>query len=229
MKKLLLFFCIPSVVFSVDLTYGNDGIPKGKQVGSISFKSISHLKKAGRGGAFDQGTIVATVGYGFPNWGKTILKVYETEPGFSSFGFGPVHFRGEYGLSDNIGLGISVNFVSYGVSYTYQGYNSVTKLNQDYTDKIEVTSLSVMPRFNFHFAVSNQLDPYWGIGAGYKINSYKFSSTDPTAPPETMPGSIPVGFETTVGMRFYFTENIGVYAEIGLAKSLIQGGLSIKL
>ena len=34
-----------------------------------------------------------------------------------------------------------------------------------------------------------------------------------------------MGFETTIGARYYFTDNIGLYAETGLAKAVIQAGL----
>ncbi|MBL0138904.1 MAG: hypothetical protein IPP86_10295 [Bacteroidetes bacterium] len=33
---------------------------------------------------------------------------------------------------------------------------------------------------------------------------------------------IPLGFETTVGARYYFTDNIGTYVEAGLVKVLFR-------
>jgi hypothetical protein len=34
--------------------------------------------------------------------------------------------------------------------------------------------------------------------------------------------------ELTIGARYFFTENIGLYAELGAAKTVVQGGLAVK-
>jgi len=39
---------------------------------------------------------------------------------------------------------------------------------------------------------------------------------------------MPFGFEFTLGARYFFSNNIGVYAEVGAAKSVMQGGLVAK-
>ena len=72
-------------------------------------------------------------------------------------------------------------------------------------------------------------DPYWGIGAGYKTGKWTFDSNDPDFGKTAFKTPIPFGFETTVGLRYYFTDMIGFYAELGIAKSVIQGGIAIKL
>jgi hypothetical protein len=38
----------------------------------------------------------------------------------------------------------------------------------------------------------------------------------------------PIAFELTYGGRYYFTDNIGVYGEIGIARSYLQLGLCAK-
>ena len=81
---------------------------------------------------------------------------------------------------------------------------------------------------NIHFGVKEKLDPYWGIAAGYRIASYTQTSTDPDYDFESFTSPLNVGFETTLGLRYYFTDNIGVYGEIGLAQSVLQLGLAVK-
>ena len=39
---------------------------------------------------------------------------------------------------------------------------------------------------------------------------------------------VPVTFELTMGLRYYFTENIGVYVETGITRSLLQGGITAR-
>ena len=36
---------------------------------------------------------------------------------------------------------------------------------------------------------------------------------------------IPLGFESTIGLRYLFTDNIGAYMELGWSKSLMQFGV----
>ena len=172
--------------------------------------------------SFGTGTVAITAGYGFPNWGKTFFKILESDSvftGFRAFGFGPIHFRLEYGVSEQIGLVLSVNYVSFG-----NEWKSTT-----YTFKETFTSISFLGRINVHFATTDKLDPYWGIGAGYRTGSWKFESNQPNYIPDASTKTLfPFGFETTLGIRYYFTDNIGLYVEMGIAKSLMQGVLSVK-
>lgn len=171
--------------------------------------------------SFAQGTMVFSLGYGFPNLWKAILNevVSDSAYGVKVIGTGPVHFRGEYGISDGVGFGVSVNYVSAGVNYT-EGL---------YWYKLTRSSLSVLARLNFHFAKSESVDPYFGIGAGYKQATFKFTTNDPDYTGESFPAFSPFGFEATIGVRYYINDFIGLYTELGIAKSVIQAGLAVKL
>jgi hypothetical protein len=39
---------------------------------------------------------------------------------------------------------------------------------------------------------------------------------------------MPFGMELTFGFRYFFAPNFGLYAEVGAAKSVAQGGISVK-
>jgi len=89
--------------------------------------------------------------------------------------------------------------------------------------------MSALARMNIHFGSSDKLDVYWGFGIGYRTNNFKYYTTDPDD--ETVlawKALLPIGFETTMGVRYYLTDNIGIYAEAGLGKSVAQAGLAIK-
>ena len=189
----------------------------------------SELQKKGGGNAFEQGTIAISAGYGFPNWVSLAFKTYDSYTGYKASGIGPAHLKFEYGVSDKIGIGLSLNYVQYKVSWPeYDPFGVGSSIYQEgYTG----SSLSALVRMNLHFATSDKLDPYWGIGVGYRSYNFKYFNDNPfyvTDPLDEFKALVPVGFETTIGMRYYFTNNIGAYLEMGMAKSLIQGGLAVK-
>jgi hypothetical protein len=176
---------------------------------------------------------------------------------FNSKAFGALHADLEFALSDKVGLGLSINYASWGFSTkmeeTYPNYNYWTNTytieTNTYLNDLTFTTVSIMPRLNIHFKKTEKIDVYWGIGAGYKsykaryvstVNSYygSYRSEMNLSQSELQMGAesfgeffsyLPVAFETTFGVKYYFHPNVGVYTEIGPAKSLIQAGLAIKV
>lgn len=185
---------------------------------------------------FGQGVVAFTAGYGYPSWGQVYFNLWAIDYGlhstfndYTSKGMGPLHFKAEIGLSKFIGMGLSVNYETYGGKWTKLYYVQANNRDEYFDENLTITSLSVMPRFNLHFATTNQIDPYFGVGAGYKTTTYKFHSDYSNALDEYAEGYFPVGLETTVGLRIYFSDSFGMYMEMGLAKSLVQGGIALKL
>jgi opacity protein-like surface antigen len=186
--------------------------------------------------AFDEGTKVFSLGYGFPNLTKTVFKAVDesfTDSELKVTGAGPMHFRFEYGLSETWGIGASINFASAGLEETYTAtyFNETTQQNEtkSYTDKQSFKSFSALVRFNKHWPISDKADVFSGVGLGYKSSKWSWDSDNPNSLEEDFDSLIPIGFEWTVGLRYYFTDNIGAYVEGGLAKSILQFGLAIKL
>lgn len=183
------------------------------------------LGDGGGGECFGQGKFALSFGYGFPNLGKAVVQAIidasNNPTDVKSSGVGPLHFRAEYGLSDNVGFAASVNYVSAGVKWT--SMNDTTFMV--YSNSLSRSSVSVLARLNFHFSVSDKVDPYFGFGAGYKGVTWSITSNDPDVSNYSIKPFSPFGFETTIGVRYYLTEGIGLYTELGLAKSLMQVGL----
>lgn len=181
--------------------------------------------------SFGQGSMLVSAGYGFGNFTQSLFSAYSNEAGFKYSSFGPVFVKGEYGVSDHIGLGLNIAYMGASVSYNYdvpgldQNLNSIVNT---YEAKWAHTAYSVLARMNIHFANSEKLDPYFGVGVGYRSSSDVWSTTQANATTLTMPTLIPVGFETTLGLRYYPTEHLGVYVEAGGAKAIVQGGLTFK-
>lgn len=223
MKKLtmlLLVFLVSQIVMA-----GNTNPIGFKSLGNSTPKSI----KIG-GGDFEQGVMIFSLGYGTPNLTAWFLSGFDNYDGYTVSAFGPLHAKFEYAATDEIGIGLSVNHVSTTINYQD---NALSTSSAIYNYKFNISNTAFNVRINYHFLVENSLDLYTGVGFGYRIGSYKYSTNDPNfdAGNASYNGTVlpPIGFETTIGMRYYFTELFGAYVEAGLAKSIIQGGLVLKL
>ncbi len=170
--------------------------------------------------SFEKGKTIITGGYGFGNLTKAVLKAYQDEAGYKANSLGPIFAKVEYGVSDKVGIGINVAHIGIGASYqSTDGEGNTT------TEKFKWKNTSVLARLNLHFAKSEKLDAYWGAGLGYRFGSWKWESESQDMS-QDIPVVNPFGFETTIGVRYYFIPNLGVYAEAGIAKAPIQFGLS---
>ncbi|MFM2386287.1 MAG: hypothetical protein RL660_1044 [Bacteroidota bacterium] len=172
--------------------------------------------------AFDKGVMVASLGYGFPNISKTGMEArailgYPFATIDAKRGLGPIHAKFEYGMSRRFGFGLSINHENSAVDFSEAGYT--------YTAKYSSTKFNL--RSNIHLGNSDRFDPYFGAGIGYGIRANAGSSTDPNFKPFDYGASF--GFEATAGFRFFVTDNIGLYLEVGPAKGWAQFGLNYKL
>ncbi|MEZ5013138.1 MAG: outer membrane beta-barrel protein [Chitinophagales bacterium] len=177
--------------------------------------------------AFEEGNSYISVGYGFPNLLGSIFKAYEEYNDYHASSTGPIYGKYEYAINDHIGVGALVNYSSTKVTYQYDSFDD----NGDpavYGYEVKWSSFSILGRVNWHFGESDKFDPYFGVGMGYRSSSYTVTSDDPYLDNWEIGTLIPFGMEITVGGRYFFTDAIGVYAELGFAKSPFQVGLTAK-
>ena len=196
---------------------------------SNTYASDFNVSKMRRGSdAWEEGAKVVTIGYGFPNMTKTLFKTYEGFLDYKVSGIGPIHAKFDYGISDLIGLGLSFRYSNSKVEWSYSDYDDNNNL-VNYSEGWKGSVIGVIARINFHFATSEKLDPYAGIGMGYVARSFEYFNTQPgyiNLVPFVFP--IPFGMELTTGIRYYFSDNVGVYAEVGIGGSIAQAGLALK-
>lgn len=177
----------------------------------------------GSGGkAFEKQNIVFSAGYGFGNFGTTFLKMlFENGSNVDIGSVGPIHGKAEFGLSDGFGFGVSFNYIQVNASWTG---------DSAYWYKVTYSNYSILARMNFHFSGDEKFDPYFGIGVGWKQGTWKFDTNEPGWDAESIVGTLnPFGLEITGGFRYYMTDWFGLYLEAGLAKSLLQVGIAVKL
>ena len=190
--------------------------------------------------AFEKGNNFIQIGYGPGILYDQVLKAYDTNRAYKFSGFGPAYLGYERALTKHIGLGLAVSFSQYGADWDSTGvYTELPVTNPPTTESVEtkysigVSSLSVMLRGAYHIAMCNdQLDPYFGIGLGYTVNTLSWDSK----PKDTYDSdtsfneiSAPVAdagssfsYQVFVGARYMFSRSennfirsCGLTAEIG--------------
>jgi hypothetical protein len=176
--------------------------------------------------AFQQEDVIFSLGYGTPNLTKAVFKAGIAGENLNATvsGLGPLHVKVEYGISDKIGIGLSINHVS--TNFDAQYLDDID--NKNYFANYNYNSTKFNLRTNFHFSNSDKLDAYWGFGVGYGIGSVGLSTNDPDLEEVDIDAG-GLGLESTLGIRYFVTKNIGIYTEVGFAKSIIQFGLNYKL
>lgn len=172
-----------------------------------------------QGNCVEKGTVIVDAFYGFPYINGTLLKAaYTDSVGNSNQVKNLNHFGGkvEIMVSDKIGVGLEGTYAMASVRYPSGG--------QIYTAGIN--KLRVLAKFNLHFATGESIDPYFTCGIGYKntkvYDDYPNSATNITL------NIVPIAFRAGIGMRYFFSDIVGVHAEVGLGGPIMQGGLSFK-
>lgn len=186
--------------------------------------------------AMSEGNVGIDLYYGFPNLYKTVLEssVSDSASALDVGGVGPLGLRFEYMLADKVGLGIDIAYNTTSVSYSEDVsiYNATT-MSYDVTSydyKLSSPKIGVMVVFNYHFIDNDQLDLFGTIGAGYKNRSIELTSNDPNFVDESQSvTTIPVAGRIGLGMRYFFTDNIGINLGVGFGQGgILNGGLSFK-
>lgn len=156
----------------------------------IVILGIGIVHSQDEGFAFREGDIIANVGIGL---GST----------FSFAGLGlPLGGGVEYGITDAIGVGGEIGFVSGG----------------------GLTALYIGPKGYYHFnelldIENEKLDLYAGLSIYYRHFSYSGFSFG-------IGSGIYPGFH--IGGRYYFSDNFGAYAELGNSYGWLKAGVCLK-
>lgn len=167
------------------------------------------------------GDMTIDVYYGYPYlWGALVKNAYRdasSPDSISVFNLNHVGARFEYMVNDKVGLGVEYSYALVRVKFPGTGgrtYEAGLKKNR------------ILAKMNVHFANSDNFDPYFCVGAGYSmINLY---STDPADNTDVNLSSVPVAFRLGLGFRYFFNDNFGLNAEVGLGGPLMQAGLTFK-
>ncbi len=185
--------------------------------------------------AYEKGTTVATIGYGFPDLYRSTLKVaYNGYKSKTVVGFGPLMLKGDYGIykfkwGHTVGAGIVLGYNSTTIRFDYTHWNKGQAKYVDYTETDVYRTITVGARGTYHFYTKEKLDCYASIGLGFNVNSAVQTTDNPDGANIVVSKRSGVYESFTVGIRYYFTKNFGVYSELGWDMSApIQGGIALK-
>ncbi len=173
--------------------------------------------------AYERGDNVISAGYGIASYTGFYSRSLSSD-GYSdieSSGTGPVYLKFSHAMSDKISLGL--NFAYEQREFSYKESDDFYVSEYTYYETVEGFSLNA--RLDWHFATSEKVDPYFGLGFGFKDSQWSYKSNNPFDDDEMEQDIIPLGFETTLGLRYFVSQNVGLYAEVGVAKSIFQFGV----
>ena len=171
-----------------------------------------------------EGSIVGDVYYGFFTFAGTLINALDVGSGANTAIIGPIGLRAEYMVSNVVGVGGDLQFNHYSISW------SESTIFGTYTYKIKWTRIRIMGRMAFHFAVSSTIDPYVAVSAGLRIENLSAETNDPDGYDAAGVAGVGPAVRFALGMRYFFTPNIGAFAELGVfGGGLFHVGLSAKL
>lgn len=170
---------------------------------------------------FNKGDSYFTAGYGWPSAMRSfskIFSVFTTKKAEYTNIMGPFYFKYEYGLTQNIGLGIDCAFEQFTqIKFELDSAGIVAI----YYENGYFTSASFIARLNIHAPVSERFDSYGGFGIGYKYDDFHTESQP------RYEQNFPVGLDATIGLRYFPLKYIAIYSEVGFAKSIVQIGITV--
>lgn len=149
----------------------------------------------------------------------------------------PFYFKYEHALNAYLSIGINLMYLNYEDTYTVCGDCPVpltpspppNTVPYYYRETATYSSFNVLARLNWHWLVNKKIDSYLGLGLGYEYGQWAFTDHDPLDERGTVYShNYPFGLEITEGIRYYFIDHLSIYAEVGLAKSFLQTGLTAK-
>ncbi len=169
--------------------------------------------------AFEKGNSVLSVGLGLGGTFGSYSYSSQT-PGIS--------LQFEHGMWDAGGPGV-ISLGGYvGVkSYTYNGVG----YNYTWSYKWNYTVIGIRSAYHYNGITNKKTDLYGGVMLSYNILNFKYTTSDPYYDylySNVSYGST-VGFTLYIGARYFFSERVAGFAELGYGISYLTIGAAFKL
>lgn len=170
-----------------------------------------------------------SLGYGFKNFMEYHGMAFRDFDNYKQSALGPIYFKFTKRVRERFSWGISLGYARYHYKWTEETLYQISG-QQPYikveNDNSTYQTFSILGRANLHFSGSGKFDPYAGVGIGYRIGFFEYKGdTDDYKNDDAVRALFPLGFELTIGARYFILDNFGVYSELGVAKSVWQAGV----
>jgi hypothetical protein len=217
------------------LTQNNKKIKKMKKTNylpatkiiALAVVLISALPYLSNAQPFQKGTNVISAGIGFG--GHYGIGTYGSQtPGISAQF---EHGTWEIGGPGIISLGGYVGIKSYKYEYSEAGYYP-NYVQYSVSEKWSYTIVGVRSAYHYNGINSDKFDVYGGLMLSDNILSYKYTNSDPLYNGiyndlNKSYGSF-ISLTAFVGGRYFFTDNIGAFAELGYGVAYLNLGVAFK-
>jgi hypothetical protein len=172
---------------------------------------------------FEKGGNYVTIGYGLDPWGHHVNNGNAWgNAKYRKTSIGPSILTYERGVTDVLGIGR----IGAGGGIAHSIYTQKwTDNNYEYKDVRQRISFIARVAYHFEFDIE-KMDVYAGVGAA--LHHYTDSEKDNIGFIDSRNTSIGLGHYVFAGIRYYFTDVIGVYAEAGHGLAALNGGLVFK-
>jgi hypothetical protein len=181
---------------------------------------------------FDGSTKLINLGIGFGggnyyNYGNGYGVTYRRSPAFS--------FMYEQSLPEKLGpgylgLGAYLGFQSASYRFDNNYYNNGFK-NDDYYYRHSWNYFMIAARGAYHADILNwqKGEIYGGLLLGLRLATYKYEDNDPFNQYSYTGSSLNLAWSLFAGGRYYFTDKVGAFMELGYGISYLTVGVTIKI
>ncbi len=181
--------------------------------------------------AHEKGQIHFSYGYGQPRLDNSLFDYQKDSSNFEVVGVGPFYWKAEYGLSRKLSVALSAGYILYKSEWTVNRTDPFTGNFLPYQYGTTLHDISANLRFNYHLIVTKDVDFYVGGGVGYNYFMNKdfttFTPEDTTFKSQfKLP--MPISYEMSIGLRYFFLTRTAIYIEAGMGKSILQAGFVFK-
>jgi len=196
------------------------------------------LTLASKAQMLEAGDGVVELGMGFPNpkphvyYPGGFFHNYNPFMNNSEFKFGQLVVKGEFLMSDRIGIAAQFN---YGYFREYDEaivseYDPVTATYNNYTYyyNTKIHKLRLLGGFHFHVVRTYRTDGYLGIMVGGKNVIAKSETNDPNVYGELTSFQLPFIARVHFGLRIFATEHFAIHTELGLGGPAFSFGATYK-
>lgn len=152
----------------------------------------------------------------------------ETSSNVKIGGFGPIGLVYEHMVTDGIGIGAELGYGQTTVGWDYESMDFNSSNLKNYHVEYKFSLIRAQIRANFHFAKSENFDAYFLLSAGYRHQTFSVASNEPGWIGGSVGGFIPFGIKPGLGLRYFFTDNLGLHTEISIGTPVFCGGLSLR-